>query len=159
MIIRDSVACCINNTAEMSQPCMKEVGNSYNDVAIVGFICATVLIIAFFAICKYYNDKEKERENQIKILDKTKPINSEKSDQPQKSPEEKAMDAEIKRQGRISDLMKEICELTRDPSISKDIKGKYNNTEAKNLWNLYKEIDSYNKGEECKQDKIDEQNG
>lgn len=159
LIIRDSVACCVNKTAEICQPCIKEVGASWQDVVFVGIICAAILIIALFAICKYYNDKEKERENQIKILDKTKPINSEKSDQPQKSPEEKAMEAEIKRQSRISDLMKEICELTRDPSISKDVKGKYNDTEAEKLWNLYKEIDSYNKGEECKLNTKAEQNG
>lgn len=61
MIIRDSVACCINNTAEMSQPCMKEVGNSYNDVAIVGIICGTILLLAIIAVVTYFKQKSNER--------------------------------------------------------------------------------------------------
>ena len=60
LIIRDSVACCVNKTAEICQPCIKEVGASWQDVVFVGIICAAILIIALFAICKYYNDKEKE---------------------------------------------------------------------------------------------------
>jgi len=52
---------------------------------------------------------------------------------------------EVKRQERVLTIMERICELTRDPGISKDIKGSYNNTEANNLWKLYQAIDSFNK--------------
>ncbi len=52
---------------------------------------------------------------------------------------------EVKRQERVLTIMERICELTRDPGTSKDIKGSYNNTEANNLWKLYQAIDSFNK--------------
>jgi hypothetical protein len=70
MIIRDSVACCINNTAEMSQPCMKEVGNSCNDVAIVGIICGTILFLAIIAVVAYFIQKGCERKAQKNVAEK-----------------------------------------------------------------------------------------
>ena len=63
MIICDSVACYINNTAEMSQPCMKEVGNSCNDVAIVGIICGTILLLAIIVALMYFLLKSNERKS------------------------------------------------------------------------------------------------
>lgn len=62
MIIRDSVATCVKGTAETCQACVKEVETTWQDVAIVFLICLTLLIIALYAICKYYKCKKDERD-------------------------------------------------------------------------------------------------
>ncbi len=50
--------------------------------------------------------------------------------------EEKKLEYELKRQDRVRGLMKEICELT-----NKGNDGQYNDTEARNLFTLYQDID------------------
>lgn len=50
MIIRDSVACCINNTAEMSQPCVKEVGTSWQEVVMTGLEYAFILCLVYLLL-------------------------------------------------------------------------------------------------------------
>lgn len=145
VIIRDSVAMCVNKSAEICQPCVKTTEISWLDLGAIFLICVSVLVIAIYGISAYFKDKEKARLAQKVINETGKSEESGKFDKQEKTPEEKTIEMEIKRQGRVSDLMKEICELTRDPGISKDVKGNYNNTEAHNLWELYKAIDTYNK--------------
>ena len=62
MIICDSVATCVKGTVDTCQPCVKEAGTTWQDVSIVFLICLTLLIIALYAICKYYKCKKDERE-------------------------------------------------------------------------------------------------
>lgn len=62
MIIRDSVATCMNKTVATCQPCVKEAGTTWQDVSIVFLVCLTLLIIALYAICNYYKCKKNERE-------------------------------------------------------------------------------------------------
>lgn len=145
MIICDSVATCLKGTAEICQPCVKAREIGWLELGAIFLVCVSVLVVAIYGISAYYKDKEKARQAQKETNEKEKSEESGKSDKQEKTPEEKAMEMEIRRQGRVSDLMKEISELTRDPGISKDIKGKYNDTEAHNLWELYKAIDTYNK--------------
>lgn len=61
LIIRDSVAMCVNKTAEICQPCVNNAGTTWQDVAIVLLICLTLLIIALCALCNYFKWKKYER--------------------------------------------------------------------------------------------------
>lgn len=69
MIIRDSVAYCVNKTAEMSQPCVKEAETNWLDVLIVCIICATIIIIVLNVTCRYLKLKEAERVSQQKAAE------------------------------------------------------------------------------------------
>lgn len=61
MIIRDSVAMCMNKTAEMCHPCVKEAGTCWQDIVIVGIVCAAIASIAIYAVYRYFKWKEYER--------------------------------------------------------------------------------------------------
>ena len=61
IVIRDSVACCVSKTAEICQPCVREVGLSWSDFAIVVIICITLVIISCYAISRYFQWKDDER--------------------------------------------------------------------------------------------------
>ena len=61
IVIRDSVACCVSKTAEICQPCVREVGSSWSDFAIVVIICITLVIISCYAISRYFRWKDDER--------------------------------------------------------------------------------------------------
>ena len=61
IVIRDSVACCVSKTAEICQPCVREVGSSWSDFAIVVIICITLVIISCYAISRYFQWKDDER--------------------------------------------------------------------------------------------------
>lgn len=61
MIIRDSVATCVNKTAEIYQPCVKETGTCWQDIVIVGIVCAAIASIAIFAVYRYFKWKDDER--------------------------------------------------------------------------------------------------
>lgn len=61
MIIRDSVATCVNKTAEICQPCVKEAGTTWQDVAIAFLVCLTLYLIVRYVIYKYYQYKKEER--------------------------------------------------------------------------------------------------
>ena len=61
IVIRDSVACCVSKTAEIGQPCVREVGSSWSDFAIVVIICITLVIISCYAISRYFQWKDDER--------------------------------------------------------------------------------------------------
>jgi hypothetical protein len=147
MIVRDTIAIKLNEMTDFYQPYVEKNGTNWFDVTIAILICLSVFGIVVYGIYKYYEDKAKEREFQAKVKEAEKTNVPNLFSKPEKSPEEKKIEAELKRQSRNYDLMKEICELSRDPGTSKDVKGKYNNTEAEKLWKLYKEIDSYNKDE------------
>ena len=144
MIICDSVATCVKKTAEACQPCAKDYGTNNNDIIIVAIICGTILLISLFAFWKYYKNKDNERITQKEIAEKNATDKEPKTaNTPQNDSNEKAAEAEIKRQNRVSDLMREICEITQEPAPSKDINGKYNDAEANKLWALYEKIDKH----------------
>lgn len=67
LIIRDSVASCVNKTAEICKPCAKEAETNWLDVLIVGIICATIIIIVIKVTCRYFKLREAEREAQQKV--------------------------------------------------------------------------------------------
>ena len=67
MIIRDSVATCVYKTAITCQPCVKEAGTTWQDVAIVFLICSTLVIIALYAICRYYRCKKDESDASVAL--------------------------------------------------------------------------------------------
>ena len=123
---------------------MKEVGNSCNDVAIVGIICGTILLLAIIAVVTYFKQKSNERkaleEAASKKHDEEKKYRDNKKnadvDSFEQNKEDKKLEFELKRQDRVRSLMKEICELT-----NKGNKGQYNATEANNLFTLYQNID------------------
>lgn len=73
LIIRDSVASCVNKTTEICQPCVKEVGTSWPDLAIVVTICVTLLVIVCYAIRRYFQWKDDERKaHEIAVDNKRK---------------------------------------------------------------------------------------
>lgn len=146
IVIRDTVAVKFNEMTNLFQPDVNTAETTgWFDLGIVLLVCLSVLVIAIYGIRKYYEDKASERLILLNNSATTTPSITEKPEISQKSPEEKAAEADIKRQSRVYDLMRDICELTRDPGVSKDVKGKYNNTEARSLFELYKGIDSYSK--------------
>ena len=53
------------------------------------------------------------------------------------------LEVELNRQDRVRGLMREICELTKDLDPTKGNDGQYNDTEAKKLFALYKDIDKH----------------
>lgn len=57
----DSVATCANSLSEECWPIVKEAGTTWQDVSIVFLVCLTLLIIALYAICKYYRWKKYEK--------------------------------------------------------------------------------------------------
>lgn len=61
MIICDSVATCINKTAEVCQPCVKEAKTNCLDVAIWGLICLSLAFVVWYAIHRYFKWKDDER--------------------------------------------------------------------------------------------------
>ena len=58
---------------------------------------------------------------------------------------------EIERKKRVLNLMQEICEISRDPAVSKDLNGQFNEQAAKALFKLYIDIDEYDKKENINQ--------
>lgn len=60
-----------------------------------------------------------------------------------KTPEEVEYKHELERQDRVRGLMREICELTKDWDSNKENDGQYNDSEANNLFELYKKIDGH----------------
>lgn len=61
MIIRDSVAMCVNKTVEICQPCVKETGTCWQDIVIVGIVCVAIASIAIYAVYRYFKWKDDER--------------------------------------------------------------------------------------------------
>lgn len=61
MIIRDSVAMCVNKTAATCQPCVKEAETCCNDVVIVGIVCVTILLLAIISVFAFLKWKADER--------------------------------------------------------------------------------------------------
>ena len=50
LIIRDSVACCVSKTAEICQPCVKEIGTSWQDVVMTGLRYAFILCLVYLLL-------------------------------------------------------------------------------------------------------------
>lgn len=61
MTICDSVATCVNKTAEICQHCVKEAETNWLDVVIVSIICVTILLLAIIAVVAYFKQKSNER--------------------------------------------------------------------------------------------------
>lgn len=61
MIIRDSVATCVNETAAICQPCVKEAETNWQDVLIVVAICMVFAFIAISICNRYFKWKDDER--------------------------------------------------------------------------------------------------
>ena len=61
MTICDSVATCVNKTAEICQHCVKETETNCLDVAIVFIICVAIAVVAIYAIRRYFKWKDDER--------------------------------------------------------------------------------------------------
>lgn len=141
MIIRDSVATCVNKMATICQPCVKETGTSWQDVAIVFLICLTLVIIALYAISKYYKCKKDEREASASstkekrdndVKDREWKLDVDKKAHELKRKEEKE-DHELKRKEeqealdkkRRTDLQdKLLCQLKDISEIERDKDGK-----------------------------------
>ena len=62
LVIRDSVATCVNKTDTICQSCVKEAETTWQDVSIALIICLTIMIIALYAIYKYFKSKKEERD-------------------------------------------------------------------------------------------------
>lgn len=54
MIIRDSVATCVNKTAEICQPCLKEAGTAWQDVVLQGILYAMILCLAYWVSSGFF---------------------------------------------------------------------------------------------------------
>ena len=50
LIIRDSVASCVKKTAEICQPCVKEIGTSWQDVVMTGLMYAFILCLVYLLL-------------------------------------------------------------------------------------------------------------
>ena len=61
LIIRDSVAMCVNKTAEVCQPCVKENGTNWQDVIIWVTLFVVFAYIARYCIKQYFKWKKDER--------------------------------------------------------------------------------------------------
>ena len=61
MTICGIVAACVKGSAGVCMPCIKEVGNSCNDVIIAGMICVTILLLAIIVASVYLIQKSIER--------------------------------------------------------------------------------------------------
>lgn len=144
-IVCDTIAVKLIGMTSLSHAPVQESCLGGVELGIALIVCVTVVLIVCYGISKYYKDKEAERNFQINAGRGTAEIPPDTDNKPDKSPEEKEQEAEIKRQVRVADLMKEICELSQDPGTSKDIKGKYNNLQAYNLLKLYIKLDEYSK--------------
>lgn len=66
MIIRDSVAMCVNKTAEIYQPCVQESDISWQAVLLVGIICATFIILVVFIVNKVIAYKACKHAEEVK---------------------------------------------------------------------------------------------
>jgi len=144
-IICDTIAVKLSGMTDLCQPCVKDSSHLWLEFGAILLICAAIVFVTCYGMAKYYKDKEAERTYQKDVrstVSDSQPQNDNKSN---KSPQEKEQEAEIKRQSRVSDLLKEICELSQDPGASKEIKGKYNDSNANKLLRLYIAIDEYNK--------------
>ena len=104
LIIRDTVACCVMKTADNCQPCVKEVGTTWPDFAIVVTICVTLLIIVCYAIGRYFQWKDDERKALETAADNKRKYENE--------------DRKLKQRADLEDKMlshlKELAEIKRD---------------------------------------------
>jgi uncharacterized protein YxeA len=126
MIIRDSVATCVNKTAEMCQPCVKGVGNSYNDVVIVGIICGAILLLAIIAVVAYFKQKSYERKALEETFSKKQDEEKENRENKKKadvdSYEQNKQDHKLKRKEELENRLHSYMEsrIKGGDAISKD---------------------------------------
>lgn len=116
-----------------------------DSVIIVVAIIASVYVIPF--ICKWLIDMTCRIVRCFKKNDTTRvdaSSNATKADDKTK--------LEIERKKRVLNLMQEICEISRDPAVSKDLNGQFNEHAAKALFKLYTIIDEYDKNGVFNQD-------
>lgn len=161
MIIRDSVVTCVNKTATICQPCVKEAETTWQDVFVVSLICLTLLVIALFAIHKYFKWKKYEKDVSVNaakekrnndVEDRQWKLNvdneahelkrkEDKEDHERKRKEEQE-DHTMKRTVDLEDkllcLLKDLAEIERDAE-GKEIK-KYNDESKAYLAMLEKQI-------------------
>ena len=104
IVIRDSVACCVSKTAEICQPCVKEVGSSWLDFAIVVVICITLVSICCYAISRYFQWKDDERKALETAADKKRKYEMEDRKSKQRADLEE----------KLLSHLKEIAAIKRD---------------------------------------------
>lgn len=170
-IVSDTLAVKLKNLTDVCQPYIDGTGTNFCDVLIVLIICISIGCIAACGISKYYNDKKEERDIQKnkneaqETVSKNDGVKNEGakncgSNISTDNSDEIAYKREIERQKRVLNLMQEICTLSQDPGLSKDIKGKYNDDAANKLWGLYQKIDSHHKSNvNCSSNISEQQNG
>ena len=104
MIIRDSVATCVNKTAEICQHCVKEAETNWLDVLIIGIICATIVIIVLNVTCHYLKLKKAEREAQQKAAENKR----------SNEIEDRKLKQKADLQDKLLSLQKDCAEIKRD---------------------------------------------
>ena len=55
LIIRDSVATCVNKTAEICPPCMKVTDSFWSDIFSKSVLYITILLIAYWILKGFFN--------------------------------------------------------------------------------------------------------
>ena len=65
IVLRDSVAFVGEKASIVCQPCIKEVGTTWLDVGIVGFICAAIAVIVCYGSYRYFKWKDDVRDSEI----------------------------------------------------------------------------------------------
>lgn len=162
-VVSDTLAVKFKAVADFCQPCIDGTGTNFCDVLIVLIICICIGFIAACGISKYYNNKKEERDIQKNQNEAQDTVNKNEgtkncgSNISTDNSDEIAYKREIERQKRVLNLMQEICTLSQDPGLSKDIKGKYNDDAANKLWGLYQKIDSHHKSNVNYSSNINEQ--
>lgn len=127
LIIRDSVATCMKGTADICQPCVKEIGTNCQDVAIVFIICFAIAVVAIYAIKRYFKWKDDERgaianaaqqkrsndeaDRKLKQEADIEARKQNKEDYEQKKNEEKQAHELKRKEDKIDDLLKRKEEL------------------------------------------------
>lgn len=104
MIIRDSVAMCVNKMAATCQPCVKVVETNWQDILIVVTICMAIAIIAISICNRYFKWKDDERNALIKA-DEEKRKNEEK---------DREWKQKVDLMNKLLDLQKNHAEIKRD---------------------------------------------
>ena len=127
MTICDSVATCVNKTAEICQHCVKETETNCLDVAIVFIICVAIAVVAIYAIRRYFKWKDDERtalanaaqqkrsndeaDRKLKQEADIEARKQNKEDYEQKKNEEKQAHELKRKEDKIDDLLKRKEEL------------------------------------------------
>ena len=64
LILRDTITTNVVKVVDSCQPCIQEAETNCQDVAIVGIICFTIIVIMMYGTRQFFKNKAKEREYQ-----------------------------------------------------------------------------------------------